>query len=127
VVQENSLRNGKSGAIQHQLSPQLALHPKPTEKHDLMTADMRTARHRPYIFYTYNLEETYGGVIALNLLLDMGEIVRTLQHRQGLQIACLKRLRSKWLISAEQARAAGERFKRNNCGRAILKTVAAYR
>jgi glucose-1-phosphate thymidylyltransferase len=57
-------------------------------------------------------------------LLEAGEFVRTLQHRQGIQIACLEEIAFEMgFISAEQARAAGERFKKTAYGRAILKAV----
>lgn len=59
-------------------------------------------------------------------LLEAGEFVRTIQHRQGIQIACLEEiaLHQGW-ISAEEARAAGERFKKTAYGRAILHAVDA--
>jgi glucose-1-phosphate thymidylyltransferase len=57
-------------------------------------------------------------------LLEASEFVRTLQHRQGVQIACLEEIAFEMgFISADQARAAGERFKKTNYGRAILKAV----
>ena len=57
-------------------------------------------------------------------LLEAGEFVRTIQHRQGIQIACLEEiaLHQGW-ISTEEARAAGERFKKTAYGRAILNAV----
>jgi glucose-1-phosphate thymidylyltransferase len=61
-------------------------------------------------------------------LLEAGEFVRTIQHRQGIQIACLEEiaLHQGW-ISTDQARAAGERFKKTAYGRAILHAVEAQR
>lgn len=57
-------------------------------------------------------------------LLEAGEFVRTLQHRQGIQIACLEEIAFEMgFITAEQARAAGERFKKTAYGRAILNAV----
>ena len=57
-------------------------------------------------------------------LLEASEFVRTLQHRQGIQIACLEEIAflQGW-ISKDEARAAGERFKKTNYGRAILNAV----
>ena len=57
-------------------------------------------------------------------LLEAGEFVRTLQHRQGVQVACLEEIAYEmgW-ISTEEARAAGERFKKTNYGKAILNAV----
>jgi len=57
-------------------------------------------------------------------LLEAGEFVRTLQHRQGVQIACLEEIAFEMgFISADQARAAGEKFKKTAYGRAILRAV----
>ena len=57
-------------------------------------------------------------------LLEASEFVRTLQHRQGIQIACLEEIAFEMgFITADQAREAGERFKKTAYGRAILKAV----
>ncbi|PVE49654.1 glucose-1-phosphate thymidylyltransferase, partial [Arthrobacter sp. TPD3018] len=57
-------------------------------------------------------------------LLEAGEFVRTLQHRQGVQVACLEEIAfEKGFIDADQARTAGERFKKTAYGRAILNAI----
>jgi glucose-1-phosphate thymidylyltransferase len=57
-------------------------------------------------------------------LLEASEFVRTLQHRQGIQIACLEEIAyEQGFISADEARARGEMFKKTAYGRAILKAV----
>ena len=57
-------------------------------------------------------------------LLEAGEFVRTLQKRQGIQIACLEEIAflQGW-IDADAARAAGERFRKTAYGRAILNAI----
>ncbi|UVI40840.1 glucose-1-phosphate thymidylyltransferase RfbA [Qipengyuania spongiae] len=57
-------------------------------------------------------------------LLEASEFVRTLQHRQGIQIACLEEiaLDQGW-ITAEEARVRGEMFAKTAYGRAILSMV----
>ena len=60
-------------------------------------------------------------------LLEAGEFVRTLQHRQGVQVACLEEIAyEQGFITADQARAAGERFKKTAYGRAILNAVDGH-
>ena len=57
-------------------------------------------------------------------LLEASEFVRTLQNRQGIQIACLEEIAfERGWISVEDARAAGERYKKTAYGRAILNAV----
>jgi glucose-1-phosphate thymidylyltransferase len=57
-------------------------------------------------------------------LIEASEFVRTLQKRQGVQIACLEEIAfQKGFISADQARNAGERFQRTAYGQAILAAV----
>ncbi|WP_277980495.1 glucose-1-phosphate thymidylyltransferase RfbA [Sphingomonas phyllosphaerae] len=61
-------------------------------------------------------------------LLEASEFVRTLQHRQGIQIACLEEIAFEMgFITADQARAAGERFAKTAYGRAILRAVEGQR
>ncbi|MAX00332.1 MAG: glucose-1-phosphate thymidylyltransferase [Sphingomonas sp.] len=57
-------------------------------------------------------------------LLEASEFVRTLQHRQGIQIACLEEIALEMgFISVEQARQRGEMFAKTAYGRAILRSV----
>ena len=57
-------------------------------------------------------------------LLEAGEFVRTLQHRQGIQIACLEEiaLDQGW-ITTDEARTRGEMFTKTPYGQAILRRV----
>ncbi|SOB81058.1 Glucose-1-phosphate thymidylyltransferase [Sphingomonas guangdongensis] len=57
-------------------------------------------------------------------LLEASEFVRTIQHRQGVQIACLEEIALlQGFITPDQAREAGERFRKTSYGRAILDAV----
>lgn len=57
-------------------------------------------------------------------LLEASEFVRTIQRRQGIQVACLEEIAFyQGFITADQARTAGERFKNTNYGKAILNAV----
>jgi glucose-1-phosphate thymidylyltransferase len=57
-------------------------------------------------------------------LLEASEFVRTIQHRQGIQIACLEEIafQQGW-ISAEQALEQGQALSKTAYGRAIINAV----
>lgn len=58
-------------------------------------------------------------------LLEAGEFVRTLQHRQGVQIACLEEIAfEQGFIDAEQALRRAALFSKTRYGRAIADAVA---
>ncbi|RZT44884.1 glucose-1-phosphate thymidylyltransferase [Sphingomonas sp. BK036] len=57
-------------------------------------------------------------------LLEAGEFVRTIQRRQGIQVACLEEIAFyQGFITVDQAREAGEKFKKTNYGKAILLAI----
>lgn len=58
-------------------------------------------------------------------LLEASEFVRTIQHRQGVQIACLEQIAFKrGMITSDQARARGEMFSKTGYGKAILDAIS---
>ncbi|MBD8737393.1 glucose-1-phosphate thymidylyltransferase RfbA [Sphingomonas sp. CFBP 13706] len=60
-------------------------------------------------------------------LLEASEFVRTIQHRQGIQIACIEEIAlHQKFISVEKAREAGERFKETSYGKTILNAIDKY-
>ncbi len=57
-------------------------------------------------------------------LLEAGEFVRTIQHRQGIQVACLEEIAyEKGFITREQAEQRGNMFSKTAYGRAILNSI----
>lgn len=57
-------------------------------------------------------------------LLEASEFVRTIQHRQGIQVACLEEIAfEKGFITVDQARYRGELFKKTSYGKAILNAI----
>jgi glucose-1-phosphate thymidylyltransferase len=60
-------------------------------------------------------------------LLEASEFVRTVQHRQGLQIACLEEIAfDAGFISADQLRKRGETFAKTGYGQYLLKLAEQH-
>jgi glucose-1-phosphate thymidylyltransferase len=60
-------------------------------------------------------------------LLEAGQFVQTVEHRQGLKVACLEEIsyRQQW-ISSDQLRASGEALKKTGYGQYLLKVADGY-
>jgi glucose-1-phosphate thymidylyltransferase len=60
-------------------------------------------------------------------LLEAGQFVQTVEHRQGLKVACLEEIayRNNW-ISAEQLIKQGESLKKTGYGQYLLKVAQGY-
>ncbi|QDM41007.1 glucose-1-phosphate thymidylyltransferase RfbA [Altererythrobacter sp. TH136] len=57
-------------------------------------------------------------------LLEASEFVRTLQHRQGIQIACLEEIALQMgFITRDQAKVEGQKFAKTPYGQAILRAA----
>lgn len=60
-------------------------------------------------------------------LLEAGQFVQTVEHRQGLKVACLEEIayRNKW-ISIDQLIEQGNRLKKTGYGQYLLKVAGGY-
>jgi glucose-1-phosphate thymidylyltransferase len=60
-------------------------------------------------------------------LLDAGQFVQTVEHRQGLKVACLEEIayQNKW-ISVDQLVAQGNKLKKTGYGQYLLKIAGGY-
>ncbi|MGO3406070.1 glucose-1-phosphate thymidylyltransferase RfbA [Marinomonas sp.] len=60
-------------------------------------------------------------------LLEAGHFVQTVEHRQGLKVACLEEIayRQQW-IGSDQLRASGEALKKTGYGQYLLKVADGY-
>lgn len=106
---------------------ELARNLKPSARGELEITDLNRLYLEAGDLYVEQMGRGYAWLDTgtHDSLLEAGEFVRTLQHRQGVQIACLEEIAfEQGFISADQARAAGERFKKTAYGRAILRAVA---
>ncbi|MFV0624692.1 glucose-1-phosphate thymidylyltransferase RfbA [Sphingomonas sp. ac-8] len=102
---------------------------KPSERGELEITDLNRLYMEAGDLYVEQMGRGYAWLDTgtHDSLLEAGEFVRTLQHRQGVQVACLEEIAfEQGFISADQARVAGERFKKTAYGRAILNAVAGH-
>ncbi|MDR6144287.1 glucose-1-phosphate thymidylyltransferase RfbA [Sphingomonas sp. NCPPB 2930] len=106
---------------------QLARDLKPSARGELEITDLNRLYMETGDLYVEQMGRGYAWLDTgtHDSLLEAGEFVRTLQHRQGIQIACLEEIAFEMgFIDADMARAAGERFKKTHYGRAILNAVS---
>lgn len=88
---------------------------KPSQRDELEITDLNRLYMDAGDLYVEQMGRGYAWLDTgtHDSLLEAGEFVRTLQHRQGIQIACLEEIAYEMgFISADQAREAGERFKK---------------
>lgn len=105
---------------------ELARNLKPSARGELEITDLNRLYMEAGDLYVEQMGRGYAWLDTgtHDSLLEAGEFVRTLQHRQGVQVACLEEIAyEQGFISAEQARARGEMFKKTAYGRAILKAI----
>jgi glucose-1-phosphate thymidylyltransferase len=105
---------------------ELARNLKPSARGELEITDLNRLYMEAGDLYVEQMGRGYAWLDTgtHDSLLEAGEFVRTLQHRQGIQIACLEEIAyEQGFISTDQARARGEMFKKTAYGRAILKAI----
>ena len=108
---------------------QLARDLKPSPRGELEITDLNRLYMEAGDLYVEQMGRGYAWLDTgtHDSLLEAGEFVRTLQHRQGVQVACLEEIAfEQGFITADQARGAGERFKKTAYGRAILNAVDGH-
>ena len=107
----------------------LARNLKPSPRGELEITDLNRLYMEAGDLYVEQMGRGYAWLDTgtHDSLLEASEFVRTLQHRQGVQVACLEEIAfEQGFITADQARAAGERFKKTAYGRAILNAVDGH-
>lgn len=105
---------------------QFARNLKPSARGELEITDLNRLYMEAGDLFVEQLSRGYAWLDTgtHDSLLEASEFVRTIQRRQGIQVACLEEIAFyQGFITADQARAAGERFKKTNYGKAILNAV----
>jgi glucose-1-phosphate thymidylyltransferase len=105
---------------------QLARDLKPSPRGELEITDLNRLYMEAGDLYVEQMGRGYAWLDTgtHDSLLEASEFVRTIQHRQGIQVACLEEIAfEQGFITADQARAAGEKLKKTAYGRAILTAV----
>nr|WP_221239824.1 glucose-1-phosphate thymidylyltransferase RfbA [Sphingomonas abaci] len=105
---------------------QMARDLKPSPRGELEITDLNRLYMEAGDLYVEQMGRGYAWLDTgtHDSLLEASEFVRTIQHRQGIQVACLEEIAyEQGFITADQAREAGERLKKTAYGRAILAAV----
>jgi len=105
---------------------QMARDLKPSPRGELEITDLNRLYMEAGDLYVEQMGRGYAWLDTgtHDSLLEASEFVRTIQHRQGIQVACLEEIAyEQGFITADQAREAGERLKKTAYGRAILTAV----
>ena len=105
---------------------QMARDLKPSARGELEITDLNRLYMEAGDLYVEQMGRGYAWLDTgtHDSLLEASEFVRTIQHRQGIQVACLEEIAfEQGFITADQARARGEALKKTAYGCAILAAV----
>ncbi len=105
---------------------QMARNLKPSPRGELEITDINRLYMEAGDLYVEQMGRGYAWLDTgtHDSLLEASEFVRTIQHRQGIQVACLEEIAfEQGFITADQARARGEALKKTAYGRAIIAAV----
>jgi glucose-1-phosphate thymidylyltransferase len=105
---------------------QMARDLKPSPRGELEITDLNRLYMEAGDLYVEQMGRGYAWLDTgtHDSLLEASEFVRTIQHRQGIQVACLEEIAfEQGFITADQARERGEALKKTAYGRAILAAV----
>ena len=105
-----------------------ARHLKPSARGELEITDLNRLYMEAGDLYVEQMGRGYAWLDTgtHDSLLEASEFVRTIQHRQGIQIACLEEIAfENGFITRDEAQAAGQAMSKTAYGRAILTAVAA--
>ena len=100
----------------------------PSARGELEITDVNAAYLERNALYVTQMGRGYGwfDTGTHDSLLEAAEFVRTIQHRQGMQIACLEEIayRAGWITAAQVERLA-DPLRKNEYGRYLLELIGA--
>ena len=104
----------------------IATHLKPSARGEYEITDLNRVYLERGLLHVEKMSRGYAWLDTgtHDSLLEASEFVRTIQHRQGIQIACLEEIAYRnGFIDEDQVRAAGKSMEKTSYGRYLLGLV----